>query len=230
MGGGGGQSQTSSSGLPDWARPYVEDSLASAVDLYGTGAFEHVQGLAPEQQQALQQQAQLAGQGGAFDRIAADSYDATSAYRDAAGGRGLFGAEALGDQATALQDSIGSAVQSQLGQARGGLSRAGQLGSARAQASQDAAALQVGGDLASQELAQRRQAALQGAGGTLGAGGQLQQQLGYGARQLGDVGASIQQQQQNEGDATYQGIQRLFGLYGSPAIGQQSTTTTSGGK
>ena len=230
MAGGGGQSQTSNSGLPDWAQPYVEESLKSAVDLYGTGAFEHVQGLNQEQTDALGQQKQLAGQGGAFDRIAADSYDATGAFRDAASGRGLFGADALGNQANELQDSIGQAIQGQLGQARGGLSRSGNLGGARAQASQDAAALQVGGDLAANELAQRRQAALQGAGGTLGAGSQLQSQLGYGAQKLGDVGASIQQQQQNEGDAAYQGVQRLFGLYGSPAIGQKSTTTSSGGK
>ncbi len=231
MGGGGGsdQTQTSNSGLPDWARPYVEDSLKSAVDLYGAGAFEHVQGLNPEQQQALNQQKQLAGQGGAFDRIAADSYDATSAYRDAAAGSGLFGSDALGKQTQALASTIGDAQQNVLGQQAGNFSRSGNLGGARAEAAANQAALQVGGELAANELSQRRQASLQGAAGTLGAGGQLQQQLGYGASTLGDVGASIQQQQQNEGDATYQGIQRLFGLYGSPALGQKSTTTQSGG-
>ena len=229
MGGGGGQSQTSNSGLPDWARPYVEDSLKSAVDLYGTGAFEHVQGLNPEQQQALSQTKELAGQGGAYDRIAADSYDATGAYRDAASGRGLFGADALGNQTRELADTIGNAQQNVLGQQAGNFSRSGNLGGARAEAAASQAALQTGGELAANELAQRRQASLQGAAGTLGAGGQLQSQLGYGASQLGNVGTALQQQQQNEGDATYQGVQRLFGLYGSPAIGQKSTTTSSGG-
>ncbi len=227
---GGGQSSTSESGVPDWARPYVEEGLQSGVDLYKTGAFEHVEGLTPEQQESYGRQKELSQRGGAYDTIAADSYNATQAYRDAASGSGLFGQDALGNQANALQETIGSAVQGQLGQAAGGLSRSGNLGGARAQASQDQAALKIGGDLAAKELAARRGASLQGAGGTLGAGGVLQQQLGQGASAYGDVGSALQQQQQNEGDAAYQGVQRLFGLLGSGAVGQKQTTTQSGGK
>ena len=90
MGGGGGGTATSESGLPAWARPYVEESLGSAVNLYKQGGFEHVEGLTPEQKQALESQKELGQRGGTFDKIAEDSYAATQAYRDAAGGQGLF--------------------------------------------------------------------------------------------------------------------------------------------
>ena len=224
---GGGGSTTSTTGLPDWARPYIEDSLGNAVDLYGSGAYENVAGFTPEQITAMEKQKELGGTGGVYDQIAADSYGATQAYRDAASGTGMFGADALGKQTTALKDSIGTAVGDVLGQQRGQFQRTGNLGGARAQQSMDSSAMKVGGDMAAAELANRRSAALSGAGGVLGAGSGLQGQFGAGADMLGGVGSAIQQQRQNEGDAAYQGIQRLFGLYGSPAIG--STNTQSGG-
>jgi hypothetical protein len=224
---GGGSDQTSTTGLPDWARPYVQDSLGSAVDLYGTGAYENVAKLTPEQITAMEKQKELGGTGGVYDKIAEDSYGATQAYRDAASGTGMFGADALGKQTSAMKDSIGTAVSDILGQQRGQFSQSGNLGGARAQQSMDSSAMKVGGDMAAAELANRRSAALSGAGGVLGAGSGLQGQFGAGAGMLGSVGSAIQQQNQNEGDAAYQGIQRLFGLYGSPALG--STSTQSGG-
>ena len=225
---GGGSDQTSTTGLPDWARPYVQDSLGSAVDLYGAGAYENVAKLTPEQITAMEKQKELGGAGGVYDQIAADSYGATQAYRDAASGSGLFGADALGQQTTAMKDSIGTAVGDILGQQQGQFSRIGNLGGARAQHSMDSSAMKVGGDMAAAELANRRSAALSGAGGVLGAGSGLQGQFGAGAGMLGSVGSAIQQQNQNEGDAAYQGVQRLFGLYGSPAIGSTSTRTGGG--
>ena len=224
---GGGSDQTSTTGLPDWARPYVQDSLGSAVDLYGAGAYENVAKLTPEQITAMEKQKELGGTGGVYDKIAEDSYGATQAYRDAASGTGMFGADALGKQTSAMKDSIGTAVSDILGQQRGQFSQSGNLGGARAQQSMDSSAMKVGGDMAAAELANRRSAALSGAGGVLGAGSGLQSQFGAGAGMLGSVGSAIQQQNQNEGDAAYQGIQRLFGLYGSPALG--STSTQSGG-
>ena len=219
-------------GVPSWARPYVEDSLGSAVDLYKSGAMSHVQGFNPEQVAAMERKKQLGGSGGVYDQIALDSYQGTQAYRDAAGGTGMFGANALGEQAEAMKGSIGNAVTDVLGQQRGGYSRSGNLGGARAQASQDQSAMRIGGEMAAAELNNRRQAAMSGAGGVLNAGRGLQNQFGAGASMVGDVGSSIQQQNQNEGDAAYQGIQRMFGLYGSPAIGSVSnqTSTQSGGQ
>ena len=145
-------------------------------------------------------------------------------------GKVSSGADALGKQTQALEDSIGKSTQKIFGEQAGQFSRSGNLGGARAQAVASSTAAQVGGQMAQQELAARRGAALTGAGGTLGAGGQLQNQFGAGASQLGEVGSALQQQQQAQGDADYQGVQRLFGLYSSPAIGQKSTTTQSGGK
>ena len=83
------------------------------------------------------------------------------------------------------------------------------------------------GDIANQELASRRGFALQGAQGTVGAGSTIQNQFGTGVDRTLRVGQALQEQDQREGDAAFQGVQRLFGLYNSPSIG--STTTTSGG-
>jgi hypothetical protein len=226
--GGGGNTATTTTGLPDWARPYVEQSLGTAQDIYETGGMNHVEGLNPEQISAMERQKQLGGAGGVYDQIAADSYGATQAYRDAASGTGLFGASALGQQTKAMQDSIGTAVGDILGQQQGQYSRTGNLGGARAQAAQNQSAMKIGGDMAAAELANRRQAAMTGAGGVLGAGAGLQDQFGYGANTVGQVGSALQQQMQNEGDSAYQGVQRLFGLYGSPALGQKSVQTGGG--
>lgn len=227
MGGGGG-SQTTESGLPDWARPAVEASLNKAVATEGAGGFSHVQDLTPEQLDAFQRQSELGQRGGVLEQIAADSYGATQAYRDAASGTGLFGADAIGQQAEALKGRIGQAQQAQLGQLQGRSSLGGALGSARSQASIDQALTKTGADIAQRELESRRGYALQGAGGTLGAGSNLQQQFGAGIEATEGVGSALQQQAQNEGDAAYQGLQRLFGLYGSPALGQKQVSTKKG--
>ena len=152
-------------------------------------------------------------------RDRADSYGATQAYRDAASGTGLFGSDALATQSAALQDRIGQAQQTQLGNLQGQLAGRGALSSARGQASVNQALSKTSADIAQRELESRRQYALGGAGGVLGAGSQLQQQFGAGVGETEAVGQALQQQAQNEGDAAYQGIQRLFGLYGSPALG-----------
>ena len=44
MAGGGGNSGTTTSGLPDWAQPYVEKSLGAAQDVYEVGGMNHVEG------------------------------------------------------------------------------------------------------------------------------------------------------------------------------------------
>ena len=75
--GGGGNSQTSTTELPAWAKPYVESSLGSAVDLYKSGAYENVAGMTPEQISAFQKQKELGGAGGVYDQIAADTRSTT---------------------------------------------------------------------------------------------------------------------------------------------------------
>ena len=149
MGGGGGGTSTSESGLPDWARPAVEASLNKAVATEGAGGFSHVQDLTAEQQDAFNRRLELGQRGGVLEQVAADSYGATQAYRDAASGTGLFGADAIGQQAQALQGTIGKAQQQQLGQLQGQAATRGALGSARSQASIDQALTKTGSDIAS---------------------------------------------------------------------------------
>ena len=226
--GGGGTTTTSESGLPDWARPAIESSLNKAVATEAAGGFGHVQDLTPEQQDAFSRRKELGQRGGVLDQIAADSYGASQAYRDAASGTGIFGADAIGQQAKALESTISDAQRRQLGGLQGQASRGGALGSARSQASIDSALTKTGADIAQKELESRRQYALGGAQGAIGSAGDIQNQFLKGVGQTEDVGTALQQQAQNEGDAAYQSLQRLFGLYGSPALGQKSVATQRG--
>ena len=163
-----------------------------------------------------------------LDQIAADSYGASQAYRDAASGTGIFGADAIGQQAKALESTISDAQRRQLGGLQGQASRGGALGSARSQASIDSALTKTGADIAQKELESRRQYALGGAQGAIGSAGDIQNQFLKGVGQTEDVGTALQQQAQNEGDAAYQSLQRLFGLYGSPALGQKQVSSQRG--
>ena len=205
FGGGGGSTSTSVSGIPDEFKPYIRDALASATAAHREGDLSQVAGLTTPQEDAFNRKLELGQRGGVLDQVARDSYGATQAYRDAAAGRGLFGADALGEQTAALEGSIGTAIQDQLGGLNTGASFGGTLGSARQQQATNAALSQTAGDIAANELAARRQAALSGAQGVVGAGSQIQDQFGQGVRATEGVGAAIQQQAQNEADATYQG-------------------------
>ena len=229
-GGGGGGTSTSEGGLPDWAKPYAQEGLGTAQGLYDQGAFEHVEGLSPEQIDAFERKSELGSRGGVYDQIAADSYGAGQAYRDAASGQGLFGSDALGQQAQALEGTIGRAQANQLANLTGQASLGGTLGSARNQLATNAALSKTAGDIASRELEARRGYALGGAQGVIGSGREIQSQFGTGVDATESVGSAIQQQRQNEGDAAYQGVQRLFGLLGSPALGQKQVTSQQRGK
>ena len=228
MGGGGGGSATTEAGLPDWARPYAEEGLGTAQGLYDQGAFEHVEGLSDQQTDAFARKSELGSRGGVYDQIAADSYGAGQAYRDAASGQGLFGSDALGNQVKALEGTIGQAQSRQLAGLNNQASLGGTLGSARNQLATQTALSRTAGDIAGKELAARRGAALEGASGVIGSGSEIQNQFGTGVDATESVGSAIQQQRQNEGDAAYQGVQRLFGLLGSPAIGQKQVTSQRG--
>ena len=230
MAGGGGGSSTTESGLPDWAQPYAEEAVGTAVGEYKAGNYGNVAGLTNTQSDALQRKSELGARGGALEGVADDSYRAGQAYRDAAAGEGLFGADAIGKQAQALESTIGDAQRKQLGQLNTGASLGGTLGSARNQAATNTALTDTAGKIASQELAARRGASLQGAQGVIGSGSAVQDQLQAGVRATEEAGGALQQQAQNESDANYQATQRLFGLLGSGVTGQKQTTTQSGGK
>ena len=233
-GGGGGGTTTQVSGLPDEFKPYVEESLKSAQDAYKAGALSEVSGLTPEQQDAFQRKVELGQRGGVLDQIAQDSYSAAGAYRDAAAGQGLFGASAIQDQTQALlaggeNNPIAMAVAQAVGQGNTANALGGRIGSARAQSGTERAGYDAAAQTAGQELAARRAASLQGAQGVIGSGGNIQNQFGAGVKATEGVGGALQQQRQRELDAAYQGLERIFGLYGSPALGQKQTATQSGG-
>lgn len=228
-GGGGGTTTTSVSGLPAEFKPYVEKALKGATTAYEQGDLSAVAGLSDPQREAFGRKLELGSRGGVLDQVARDSYGAGQAYRDAAAGRGLFGADALGEQTRALEGTVGNALRQQLGDLNTGASFGGTLNNARQQAATNAALTQTAGQIAADELAQRRNAALAGAQGVVTSGSAIQDQFGQGVRATEGVGAALQQQRQNEADAVYQGLNRLFGLYGSPAVGQESRATSSGG-
>lgn len=225
---GGGGTSTTQAGLPEWAQPYARDAVHTAVGQYKGGEFGNVAGINEQQQDAFSRKAELGQRGGALDQIGNDSYSAAQAYRDAASGQGLFSTDALGQQITALEDTIGQAQESQLAQLNNQASLGGTLGSARNQAATNAALLKTAGDIGASELANRRNFALGGAQGVIGSGDTIAGQLTRGSDATEAVGAALQQQAQNEADAAYQGTQRLFGLLGSPVTGQQQVTTQRG--
>lgn len=229
-GGGGGGTSTTESGLPDWAQPYAQDAVAGAVGQYKAGDFGNVAGLSDPQKDAFQRKSELGARGGAYERVADDSYRAGQSYRDAAAGTGLFGADALGKQTQALEGTIGQAQAQQLGQLNNQASLGGTLGSARNQLATNTALSRTAGDIAGKELAARRGASLQGAQGVIGSGGAIQDQFGRGADTTEAVGSALQQQSQNEADAGYQATQRLFGLLGSGITGQKQVSTQQRGK
>ena len=70
MAGGGGGSQTTEAGLPDWAQPYAKEGLEGAVGDYRAGRFGHVEGLSDPQADAFGRQLELGQRGGTLDRLA----------------------------------------------------------------------------------------------------------------------------------------------------------------
>lgn len=229
-GGGGNKEATKTTGVPDYLQPYIENAAGSATDIYNSGDMSAVAGLTPEQKDAYQRKLELGKRGGMLDSLAADSYGAAGVYRDAAAGTGMYGEDALGKQITAMKETIGSAQQEQLGGLMGQASMGGGLGSARGDAMTGAALSKTGADIATGELAARRAGAMTGAGGVINSGSTIGGQLGAGVAATEGVGGALQQQNQNEADAAYQGISRLFGLYGAPAMGSKTVTNSSGGK
>ena len=112
---GGGNTQTTSSGVPDWARPYLESAASDAQSLYKGGALDNVAGFQGDQTAAQQQIRDQAGTAGQLNETA------TGVLGDQATGGGIFGAGAYGDVAGQLQPQIDDQVQRALGQQAGGV-------------------------------------------------------------------------------------------------------------
>ena len=160
MGGGGGNTTTQVSGVPDWLRPDVQYAFGEASRLHRAGDLEQVADFAPGQQEFLSRTA----------------------------------AEGISPHAQRL-------LANQEGRNLAGQANTGTLGSARADALRAQQQGDLAANLAQQDLQARDQA--------------------YG---------QLKQQGQALADAPHQGLQRLFGYYGSGAAGSQQTQTGGGGK
>lgn len=258
MGGGGKKPQktVTTSGTPDWSRPYIESAAKDAQRLYKSGQLDQVAGLNADQRAAAQATRQMqqhtqglqraagslyadAGKGAAYDR-------AQGVSAAAAEGTGMFGAGHYGTVTDQLQPQINDQITQALGAQQGAFAQSGALGGARAQAASASSAGQIAGQMAASEVASQRQGAFSGSElGVNTANTQYAQRMGamnqrFGAAELGMAstaglaasGQAQQDQRQAELDAKYQGIQRMFGLINPNTVGtkQESTTTGGGGK
>jgi len=202
LGGGGGKSQTTTSGVADKAyEQYVSPFLQQAQQAQQAGDLSKVAGF-----NADQLAAQEAGRKAAANQTGLETLMANQA----AGGVDLSGMKtaATTDAKTALGALAGAAGRTgNLGGSRQALNQAG--------LADDLAAKFAGIDLQKQQQDMAMKQAALGAQGT-------------GAGMLGQVGAAGQQQAQAEADAQYQGLSRLGGMFG--VLPKSSTTTQSGGK
>ena len=185
MGGGGGNTTTQTSGVPEWLRPDVQRAFGRATAAHGDGELSKVAGVNADtlevegpEARALAEQEALAS--------------------DAISGQGLYDTRATTERD--LQNLAGANLAGRAG--------SGTLGSARADRAQQAA-------LADRALQHQVTA---------------QQNAGQGVQALRDAGKYRTDAAQRQADATHQGLQRLFGYYGSGAAGTTTSQSGGGGK
>lgn len=225
---GGGGSTTTESGVPKEFRPYVTRGLADAEAARQSGNLSYVADMTPEQKQSLAMQTNLAT--GRLQDIADDSMAARDVMQDASQGKGIFGTDAYNIVANDMSNRLQTLGNQARGQAQTQSALGGGLGSARSNAATERAVMDTMFDEVSKEVQAQRQGRLGAAQNVVGTGQDVAAQSGLGAAALERVGTTKQAQDQRQGDAEYQGLQRFFGMLGSPAVGQTSTVTKSGGK
>ena len=226
-GGGGGQSQTSTSGIPKEFKPYVTRGLKDAEAARTTGALSYVADLTPEQRESQEKQLELGRE--TLPGIAEESAAAKNILSEASRGEGIFGAEGYSTVAEQMKPQLQQLAQMTrgAGQTQAGLS--GGLGSAKRQAMIEGNVLDKSLSATASELEAQRSGRTGAAKDVIGSGTEVGAQSAAGAALIERVGSALQQQDQAKGDAEYQGLQRFFSLLGSPAVGSETKTTTSGG-
>jgi hypothetical protein len=220
---GGGGSETVES-IPDWYKPFIEKAAGEASAAYSEGDLGKVAGLNPAQNLGIDALTQAGN-------LASNQYNTgvtgQDVFMEQAQGTGAFSptsTEAL--RTKAIRDAQGAfapvgaqlAASNQIGGARAGLlnqERDANLASALAGLDYEAAQA----DKASRAA---------GAQNLLGSSGQLSKQAGDAAGYLGQAGSTLQEQQQREMDASYQGLSRLGSLLSGAPVPQQQQV--SGGK
>ena len=219
---GGGDAATIES-IPDWYKPFVEKAAAGAGSAYDSGELSKVAGFNEAQTQGL---AGLAGAAGEADNQYDMAKGATGILQQAASGEGIYGpgaTQGLKDKAIRDSQAAYAGVGSQLATQGGiGGARAGIL-----QNDRDAGLASEMAGIDYTDLQDRRTMGTGAAQSIIGNTGAMQDAAGRGAGYLGEAGGYQQEQTQREGDATYQGLQRLGGLLsGAPT----PTQGAAGGK
>jgi hypothetical protein len=220
-GGGGGETVES---IPDWYRPFIEQAAGQASAAYSEGDLGKVAGLNTAQKTGLDALTQAGN-------LSANQYgmgvEGQDVFRQQAMGTGAFSPTSTeGLRNKAIRDAQGAfapvgsqlAASNQIGGARAGLltqERDANLASALA-----------GIDYEASQADKASRAA--GAQSLLGSSGQLSKQAGDPASYFGQAGSTLQEQQQRELDASYQGLSRLGSLLSGAPVPQQQQV--SGGK
>ena len=221
---GGGNRTTTSSGVPAWLRPHAEGFLNKAASAHRTGDLSRVAGFNADQTAARQAGRNVAGQ---QDQLAQQAQRRN---------RQLYGRDAT--DISGIRDAFLADARRGAGQAGAGAdasaSSRGTLGGARSAAAREAgrAQAQEGAALGfAQAQQQANQQDFANKQGLAGQAGNLQQLASTGAQTLGAVGQQGQTQAQKEADSTFQGLQRLGGLFGQASgLATDKTSRAGGGK
>jgi len=212
--------------VPEWLKPYLTNITQEGQDLYGSGAFSHVEGLTGEQQEGM----------GLLKGSVANQMDTAS---KSAAARDVMLKSAQGgnivdynnSNTEAIKDAAVRKTQQAFGDVAGSMASNGLVGGRRAElvkAQRDAELSANLADIDYNDYNNRRSQALNSASGVINAGTSVQQQATTPGATLTNVGKGLQEQNQRQADGTYQGYSRwLSALQGVPVT---PNATGAGGK
>lgn len=226
-GGGGGGSQTSTSGVPKEFKPFVVSGLRDADAARKAGELSYVAELTPEQKESQEKQLELGRE--ILPGIAEESAAAKDILSEASRGEGIFGTQGYSTVAEEMKPQLQQLAQMTRGAGQTEAALSGGLGSAKRQAMIEGNVLDKSLSATASELEAQRSGRTGAAKDVIGSGTEVGAQSAAGAALIERVGAALQQQDQAMGDSEYQGLQRFFSLLGSPAVGSETTTKSSGG-
>ena len=214
--------------IPEFLKPYLENTLQEGQDLYGAGAFSNVEGLTDEQKEGL---ALLKGSAMGTADTANKSAEARDIMLNSARGGNVVSYDGNNNDLQAMKDSAIRKSQQAFGDTAGAMASSGLIGGRRAELVKAQRDAELTSNLASidyNDYNTRRSQALTSASGVIGAGADIQNQYQTPGKTLTSVGQGLQEQQQREADAPYQGFQRWLGaLQGVPS---SPNSIVSGGK
>jgi len=214
--------------IPEFLKPYLTKTLKEGEDLYGADAFSHVEGLTDEQKEGM---ALLKGSALGTADTANKSASARDIMLNSAQGGNVVNYDGNNNNLQAMKDSATRKTQQAFGGVASSMAASGLVGGRRAElvkAQRDAELTSALANIDYNDYNTRRSQALASASGVIGSGSDIQNQYQTPGSTLTKVGQGLQEQQQREADAPYQGFQRWLGaLQGVPS---SANTVVSGGK